>query len=184
MCLCRELSKCRAALCCAQEQGDEAKQLSHLAALCPTLSESLSRNLWETLGSGKTAVSNQKSSKTNPKHMKISIFGKRVSLSFNEKRLISVKRKKKQKQKTYHIKKTQPSDHEQMHSQIDTSSDTHWHPNTSCYTPTPTEALTHKHMYALFTHPRCSHPTDANTHPETHSLILGTHIQTVFPLPP
>jgi len=33
--------------------------------------------------------------KQNPKHMKINVFGKRVSLSFYEKKLISVKRKKK-----------------------------------------------------------------------------------------
>lgn len=47
------------------------------------------------------------------------------------------------------------------------------HPRAPCYTPTLTEALTHKHMDALFTHPQSSHPTDADISPETHSLILG-----------
>lgn len=104
--------------------------------------------------------------------MKICIFGKRVSLLLYEKGLISVKKgkKKKRKENTYHIKKTQPSAYKHMHRYTLTVK--HWHPSASCYTPTLTETLTHKHMYAFFTHTQCSHPTDANAYPETHSLIL------------
>lgn len=71
------------------------------------------------------------------------------------------KKEKKRKENTYHVKKTQPSAYKHMPRQIYTYTET----------PAPECTLLHthidrnidKHMHALFTHPQCSHPTDANT---------------------
>lgn len=86
--------------------------------------------------------------------MKICIFGKRVSLLFYEKELISVKReKKKKKEKTYHIKKTQPSAYKHMHSQICAYSEA---PAPKCiplHTHADGNADTQTHVRSLYTSP-------------------------------